>query len=163
MDPGTQMPDVPPRVDIASRPSSSRTLIRVILGLSVVVVVVVVVLVAVWFFVGTSTGACSQDDLHLAQQIPHYSGVQLEFFDDPEGPGCATQLEVEASATEVLDHYETVLEDDGWNVTVEDVPVVEGPEGLTVADLTAVRDGSELTIALEGVDGHVSAAIRVDA
>ena len=160
MDPGTETPEVPPRVDIAGRPSSSRSLIRVILGLSVVVIVVLVV---VWFFVGTSTGACSQNDLHLAQQIPHYNGVQLEFFDDPEGPGCSAQLEVEASATEVLDHYETVLEDDGWDVTVEDVSVAEGPEGLAVAELTAVRGGSEVTISLEGVDGHVSAAIRVDA
>jgi hypothetical protein len=160
MDPGTETPEVPPRVDIAGRPSSSRTLIRVILGLSAVVIVAVV---AIWFFVGTSSGACSDDDLHLALQIPPYGGAQLEYFDDPEGPGCATQLEVEASGTEVLDHYETVLEDDGWDVSVEDVPVAEGPEGLTVAELTAVRGGSEVTISLEGVDGHVSAAIRVDA
>ena len=72
-------------------------------------------------------------------------------------------LEVDASATEVLDHYETVLEEEGWDVSIQDVPVVEGPEGLIVSDLVAVRGGSEVTIALEGFDGQVSAAIRVDA
>ena len=137
-------------------------MVRVILGLSIAAIVVIVIVAAVLFSVGTSDRACSQDDLRLAQQIPPYGGAQLEFFDDPEGPGCATQLEVEASATEVLDHYETVLEDDGWDVTVEDVPV-EGPEGMTVADFVAVRGASEVTIALESFDGQVSAAIRVDA
>jgi hypothetical protein len=148
MDPGSETPEVPPRVDIPDGSESRRSLVRVILGLSVVVFVAVV---AVVFFVGTSSGACSDDDLQLALQIPHYGDAQLEFFDDPEGPGCAAQLEVEASATEVLDHYGTALEDDGWNVTVEDVPV-EGPEGVTAADLTAVRGGSEVTTALERVD-----------
>ena len=114
------------------------------------------------FPVGGSDGSCSEEDLQLAQQIPPYGGAQLEYFDDPEGPGCAAQLEVQASATEVLDHYEAVLEDDGWDVTVQDVPV-EGPEGVTAADLVAHRGESEVTIALESFDGQVSAAIRVDA
>jgi hypothetical protein len=129
-----------------------------ILGLAVAAIVAIVL-----FSADVFGGSCSEEDLQLAQQIPPYGGAQLEFFDDPEGPGCATQLEVEASATEVLDHYEGVLEDDGWDVTVQDVPVVEGPEGMTVADLVAVRGGSEVTIALEAFDGQVSAAIRVDA
>ena len=71
-------------------------------------------------------------------------------------------LEVQASGTEVLDHYEAVLEDDGWDVTIQDVPV-ESPEGVTVTDLVAIRDESDVTIALESFDGHVSGAIRVDA
>ena len=32
-----------------------------------------------------------------------------------------------------------------------------------MTDLVAVRGGSEVTIALESFDGHVSGAIRVDA
>lgn len=90
------------------------------------------------------------------------ASMQLEFFDDPEGPGCAATLEVEASASEVLGHYEAVLEDEGWDVSVQDTPV-ESPEGVTAADLLAVRGGSEVTIALESFEGQVSAAIRVDA
>ncbi len=130
----------------------------VIMGLAVVAIVAIVL-----FPVGGSDGSCSEEDLQLAQQIPPYGGAQLEYFDDPEGPGCAAQLEVEASATEVLDHYEAVLEDDGWDVSVQEVTVVEGPEGVAAADLVATRGESEVTIALESIDGQVSAAIRVDA
>jgi hypothetical protein len=129
----------------------------VILGFAIVAVVGIVL-----FSAGGSGGSCSEADLQLAQQIPPFGGALLEYFDDPEGPGCATQLEAQASATDVLDHYETVLEDEGWDVSVQDVPV-ESPEGLTVADLVAVRGESEVTIALESFDGQVSAAIRVDA
>ena len=151
-------PEVPPRVDVPAAPTNRRPVVLVIVGLAVVAIVAIVL-----FSVGGSVGSCSEEDLQLAQEIPPYGGAELEYFDDPEGPGCVTQLEVEASATEVLDHYETVLEDDGWEVTVQDVPVVEGPEGMTVADFVAVRGASEVTIALESFDGQVSAAIRVDA
>ena len=107
-------------------------------------------------------GSCSDDDLRLAEAIPHYEGVQLEFFDDPEGAGCAAQLEVEADADDVIDHYRGALEADGWEVSTEDVSV-EGLEGMTVRDLDARRGEAEVTIALEGFEGRVSAAIRVDA
>ena len=113
-------PEVPPRPDVAAAPSNRRRVVLAILGLAVVAVVAIVLLSAV--------GPCSEDDLQLAQQIPPYGGAQLEYFDDPEGPGCVTVLEVQASATEVLDHYEAVLEDEGWDVSVQDVPV-ESPEG----------------------------------
>ena len=39
---------------------------------------------------------------------------------------------------------------------------MENPEGVTAADLIAVRGESEVTIALESFEGQVSAAIRVD-
>lgn len=126
-----------------------------LLGLAVVAVIAIVLLSAV--------GPCSEEDLQLAQQIPPYGGAQLEYVDDPEGPSCVAVLEVEASGTEVLDHYEAVLEDDGWDVTIEDVPVESPEEGVTVTDLVAIRDESDVTIALESFDGHVSGAIRVDA
>jgi hypothetical protein len=142
---------------VAAGTSTRRPLLLVILGLAIVAIVAIVL-----FSAGTSRGSCSEEDLQLAQQIPPYGGAQLEFFDDPEGPGCAAVLEVEASATEVLDHYEAVLEDEGWGVSVQDTPV-ESPEGVTAADLVAVRGESEVTIALESFEGQVSAAIRVDA
>lgn len=126
-----------------------------LLGLAVVAVIAIVLLSAV--------GPCSEEDLQLAQQIPPYGGAQLEYVDDPEGPSCVAVLEVEASGTEVLDHYEAVLEDDGWDVTIQDVPVESPEEGVTVTDLVAIRDESDVTIALESFDGHVSGAIRVDA
>ena len=151
-------PEVPPRPDVAAGSSNRRTAVLVIVGLAVAAVLAIVL-----FPVGGSGGSCSEDDLQLAQQIPPYGGAQLEFFDDPEGPGCAAQLEVEASATEVLDHYRGVLEDDGWDVSVQEVTVVEGPEGAAVFDLVAHRGESEVTIALESFDGQVSAAIRVEA
>ena len=150
-------PEVPPRVDVPAVPTNRRPFVLVLVGLAVLAIVAIVL-----FSVGGSVGSCSEEDLQLAQEIPPYGGADLEYFDDPEGPGCVTQLEVQASATEVLDHYESVLEDEGWEVSIQDVPV-ESPGGLTVADLVAIRDGSEVTIALEGFDGQVSAAIRVDA
>ena len=107
-------------------------------------------------------GSCSEEDLRLAEAIPQYEGVQLEFFDDPEGAGCAAQLEVEAEADDVIDHYRGVLEADGWDVSTEDVPVV-GLEGMMVRDFSAQRGEAEVTIALEEFEGRVSAAIRVDA
>jgi hypothetical protein len=128
-----------------------------ILGLAAVAILAIVLVSA-----DDSSGTCSTEDLQLAQQIPPYGGAQLEFFDDPEGPGCATVLEVEGSATEVLDHYRGVLEDEGWDVSVQDTPV-EGPEGAAAHELVAHRGESEVTIALESFDGQVSAAIRVDA
>jgi len=145
--------EVPPRVDVDARPWTRRPLVLVILGLAIV---------AILLFTAGTGGSCSEEDLQLAQRIPPYGGAQLEFFDDPEGPGCATTLEVDASAIDVLGHYESVLEDDGWDVSVQDTPV-ESPEGVTAADLVAVRGESEVTIALESFDGQVSAAIRVDA
>jgi hypothetical protein len=157
VEPPTGTPEVPPRVDVVARPSNRRPLVLMLLGLVIVAAVAIVL-----FSADVFGGSCSEDDLQLARQIPPYGGAQLEFFDDPEGPGCATQLQVEASATEVLDHYAAVLEDEGWEVSVQDTPV-EGPEGLTVADLVAVRGDSEVTIALESFGGQVSAAIRVDA
>ena len=148
-------PEIPPRPDVAAGSSNRRRVVLALLGLAVVAVIAIVLLSAV--------GPCSEDDLQLAQQIPPYGGAQLEYFDDPEGPGCVAVLEVQASGTEVLDHYAAVLEDDGWDVTIQDVPVESPEEGVTVTDLVAVRDESEVTIALESFDGQVSAAIRVDA
>ncbi len=126
-----------------------------LLGLAVVAVIAIVLVSAV--------GPCSEEDLQVARQIPPYGGVQLEYLKDPEGPGCVAVLEVQASGTEVLAHYEAVLEDDGWDVTIQDVPVESPEEGVTVTDVVAVRGESEVTIALESFDGQVSAAIRVDA
>lgn len=148
-------PEVPPRPDVAAGSSNRRRVVLALLGLAVVAVIAIVLLSAV--------GPCSEEDLQLAQQIPPYGGAQLEYVDDPEGPSCVAVLEVEASGTEVLDHYEAVLEDDGWDVTIEDVPVESPEEGVTVTDLVAIRDESDVTIALESFDGHVSGAIRVDA
>ena len=151
----TGTPEVPPRPDVAPASANRRPVLLAILGLAVVAVIAIVLLSAV--------GPCSEEDLRLAQQIPPYGGAQLEYRDDPEGPSCVAVLEVEASATEVLDHYEAVLEDEGWDVSIQDVPVESPEEGVTVSDLAAVRGESEVTIALESFDGQVSAAIRVDA
>ena len=129
--------------------------------LAVGAIAIVALVAIVLFATRQSGGRCSDQDLHLAQQIPAYGGAHLEYFDDPEGPGCAAVLEVEASATEVLDHYRGVLEDEGWDVSVQDTPV-EGPEGAAASELVAHRGESEVTIALETFDDQVSAAIRVD-
>ena len=107
-------------------------------------------------------GSCGDDDLRLAEAIPHFEGAQPEFSGDPESAGCAAFLEVEAQADEVLDHYRRVLEEDGWDVSIEEARV-EGLEGMRVFDLTAGRGDATVTIALEEFEGLVSAAIRVDA
>ena len=106
--------------------------------------------------------SCSDEDLQLAERIPHYSDTQLEFFDDPEGPGCAAVLEVRADVAEVVDHYRGALEEDGWDVSVRET-MVEGQEGESAPELIARRGEAEVTIVLEAFDGQVSAAIRVDA
>jgi hypothetical protein len=153
----TGTPQVPPRVDLTAGTAIRRRVVLAILVLATVVIGAMVLSLA-----RRSAGPCSEEDLHLARRIPSFGGARLEFFDDPEGPGCTTVLEVEASATEVLDHYRGVLEDDGWDVSVQDT-LVEGPEGATASELVAVRGESGITIALESFHGQVSAAIRVDA
>jgi hypothetical protein len=95
--------------------------------LAILVLAILTIVTIVLFSAGGSAGTCSEEDLQLAQQIPPYGGVQLEFFDDPEGPGCATVLEVEASATEVLDHYRGVFEEEDWDVSVQEDALVEVP------------------------------------
>jgi hypothetical protein len=107
-------------------------------------------------------GSCSDEDLRLAEGISHYGGAQPEFFDDPEGDGCAAALEVQAEAEDALDHYRRALEDDGWVVSVEE-STVEGPEGVRIVDLSAERGAAEVTIGLEAFDGQVNASIRIDA
>ena len=113
-------------------------------------VVVTIAVVPGCFF----AGSCSEEDRRLAEGIPHYGEVQLEFFDDPEAAGCAAQLEVQAARDDVLDHYRRALEADGWDVLEEEE---------TDADLAARRGEAEVTIYLETFEGQVSAAIRVNA
>jgi hypothetical protein len=148
-------PEVPQRPDVDA---ARRRPIFLTVLIAAIVAIIAVVLLSTYVF----GGSCSDDDLRLAQQIPHYGGAELAFFDDSEGVGCAAQLEVEASPDEVLDHYRDVLGDDGWEVSVRDT-MGEGPEGETAADLVARRGRSTVTIALETFEGQVSAAIRVDA
>jgi hypothetical protein len=109
-------------------------------------------------------GSCSEDDLRLAERIDHYGTAEVEFFDDPEGSGCAARLEVSATAEDVLGHYERELEAGGWDVSIRDVRT-EGPAGqdIIVRDLTARRGDAEITIASESVSGRTNAGIRVDA
>ena len=107
-------------------------------------------------------GSCEDDDLQLAEAIPHYEGARPDFSGDPESEGCAAILEVEAQADDVIDHYRRVLEEEGWDVSTEEVRV-EGLEGMRVLDFNAQRGDAKVTIALEEFEGMVSAAIRVDA
>jgi hypothetical protein len=109
-------------------------------------------------------GSCSEDDLRLAERIDHYGAAELEFFDDPEGSGCAVRLEVSATAEDVLGHHERELEAGGWDVSIRDVRT-GGPPGqdIIVRDPTARRGDAEFTTASESVSGRTSAGIRVDA
>jgi hypothetical protein len=72
-----------------------------LLGFGVVVVVALGVLAT-----RNIGGSCSEDDLRLAERIDHYGTAEVEFFDDPEGSGCAARLEVSATAEDVLGHYD---------------------------------------------------------
>ena len=109
-------------------------------------------------------GSCDEEDLRLAEQVAHYGGAELQFFDDPEGSGCAAQLELSATADDVLGHYERELEAEGWDVSIQAVRTEAPPgEDIIVRDLTARRGDAEFTVALESIDGRTSAAIRVDA
>jgi hypothetical protein len=130
-----------------------------LLGLAVAAVVALVVVSTA--LIG---GSCSEDDLGLAEHVDHYGGAELEFFDDPEGSGCAARFEVSATADDVLGHYERELEAGGWDVSIQDVRTEGLPdEDVVVRDLIARRGDAEFTIALESVSGQTSFGIRVDA
>jgi hypothetical protein len=109
-------------------------------------------------------GRCSDAELAIVSEIPSYGGLEGAFELESSTGACAAQLEVEASADEVVSYYERVLREDGWTVVVEAVPT-EAPEGepVDVRELTASREGALFTVALESYSGHTSAAIRVEA
>jgi hypothetical protein len=132
---------------------------RTLTGLAVGTVLISALFSACGFF----GGSCTEEDLRIAEQIPAYDGLELEYFDTPEVEGCVAVLDVEATAEEVLGHYREALEGDGWDVSVEPIRA-EGPEGVDVEvfELTARRDDSVVTIGLDSVEGQVSASISVN-
>ena len=113
---------------------------------------------------GGLAGCCSEAELAVINEIPSYGGLEGAFEPESSTSACAAQLEVEASADEVLSYYERELREDGWTVVVQQVPT-EAPEGepVDVRELSASREGALFTIALESYSGHTSAAIRVEA
>ena len=113
---------------------------------------------------GGLAGRCSDAELAIISEIPSYRGLGGAFELEASSGACAAQLEVEASADEVLSYYERALREDGWTVVVQEVPI-EASEGepVDVRELSASRDDALVTIALESYSGHTSAAIRVDA
>lgn len=113
---------------------------------------------------GVLAGSCSERELRVIRETPSYERNELSFSYDPGSGACAGSLAVDASAADVLSHYQRELEADGWTVSIEDIPS-EGPPGEEVVarDLTARRGDSSFTIALESWSGQTSAAIRVDA
>ena len=113
---------------------------------------------------GALAGRCSEAELAISNEIPSYGGLGGAFESEPSTGACAAQLEVEASADEVLSYYERELREDGWTVVVQQTPA-EAPRGepVDVRELTATRAGALFTIALESYAGRTSAAIRVEA
>ena len=113
---------------------------------------------------GALAGSCSEAELAITNEIPSYGGLGGAFEHESSTGACASQLEVEASADEVLSYYERALREDGWTVVVQETPT-EAPEGepVDVRELTATREGALFTIALESYAGRTSAAIRVEA
>jgi hypothetical protein len=113
---------------------------------------------------GALAGPCSDAELAIVAEIPAYAGSGAVWEHESSSGACAAQLEVEASADDVLSYYERELERDGWTVHIQDVPT-EAPEGeqVEVRELSASREEAVFTIALESSAGHTSAAIRVNA
>ena len=113
---------------------------------------------------GGLAGPCTDAQLAIISEIPSYGGLGGSFELESSTGACVAQLEVEASADEVLSYYERALREDGWTVVVQEVPA-EAPEGepVDVRELRASREGALFTIALESYSGHTSAAIRVEA
>ncbi len=113
---------------------------------------------------GALAGRCSEAELAIVSEIPPYADLGEGFALESSTGACVAQLEVEASADDVLAHYEQALREDGWAVVIEETPT-DAPEGdpVDVKELTASRDGALFTIALEYYSGRTSAAIRVEA
>jgi hypothetical protein len=113
---------------------------------------------------GALAGPCSDAELAIVAEIPAYAGSEAVFEYESSSGACAAQLEVEASADDVLSYYERELKRDGWTVYIQDVPA-EAPEGepVEVRELSASREEAVFTIELESSAGHTSAAIRVNA
>ena len=104
---------------------------------------------------GALAGRCSEAELAIINEIPSYGGLGGAFELESSTGACAAQLEVEASADEVLSYYERALREDGWTVVVQEIPT-EAPEGepVDVRELTATREGALFTIALESYSGR---------
>jgi hypothetical protein len=111
-----------------------------------------------------SLRSCSDRELAIIAEIPTYAGAEMTFEYESSSGACSGSLDVTATADEVVAHYRSELERDGWTVAVGDVPT-GSPEGerIDTRELHASRDGEGLTIALESWSGHTYAAIRVDA
>lgn len=115
-----------------------------------------------------SLRSCSDRELAIIAEIPTYAGAEMTFDYESSSGACSGSLDVTATADEVVAHYRSELERDGWTVAVGDVPTgspAGSPEGerIDTRELHASRDGEGLTIALESWSGHTYAAIRVDA
>ena len=94
---------------------------------------------------GALAGRCSEAELAISDEIPVYGGRGGAFELESSTGACVAQLEVEASADEVLSYYERALREDGWTVVVQEIPT-EAPEGepVDVRELTANREGARL-------------------
>lgn len=141
--------------------------IRAAKALSALVAPVLDVAVAALILSG-SLRSCSDRELAIIAEIPTYAGAEMTFDYESSSGACSGSLDVTATADEVVAHYRSELERDGWTVAVGDVPTgspAGSPEGerIDTRELHASRDGEGLTIALESWSGHTYAAIRVDA
>ena len=131
-------------------------------ALLVLVALVADVLIVVVLTTGTIGGSCSERERAIINEITQYPGAST-FRYEPASGACTTSLEVEAPPQEVLAHYRKELQDDGWTVSITDVPTESEGEPVTAKDLTAQRGTDSFSIALESFAGQTSAAIRVDA
>jgi len=113
---------------------------------------------------GSLRPPCSDRELAIIAEVPTYAGAEVTFEHEYSTGACGGSLEVMATADEIVEHYRTELERDGWTVAIDDV-AAGSPEGEPVdtRELRADREGEVFTVALESWSGRTSAAIRVDA
>lgn len=112
---------------------------------------------------GSLRPSCSDRELAIIADVRAYAGAEMTFEYEYSSRACSGSLDVTATAEEVLAHYRSELERDGWTVAVDDVQT-ESPEGeaIDARELRAMRDSAVFTIALESWSGRTNAAIRVD-
>src|SRR5262245_1755744 len=142
---------------VRGRLSPNRALFALVVPL---VDVLVVTLVASGSVFG---GGCSDRELAIIDEVAPYPGAAPAFGYEPGSGSCGASLELEAPPNDVLQHYRTELERDGWTVGITTVPSGSAGEPVTTKELTASRGGDAFTIALESSSGHTSAAIHIDA
>lgn len=110
------------------------------------------------------TGACSDQEVAITQQIPSYPGTVSDFGYNTSTGSCGANFGVNADPQDVVAYYQRQLEAAGWTVSVQHQHgQVEGGGDVIAVDVHATRGPETFDIAIESYQGMTSASLYVDA